>query len=121
MPSAPPSTLYALARSGLVLVGLLLFAVGVGNVVTAYSKIDQYEELLRVTTPRVAPDPAALFPSVSEGEERHELARAKLAFYQLLLTAGRLLGAAGTFLVALGVLRVWVRAPRAPANYPSAN
>jgi len=107
---------YALVRSGLVLTGLLLLAVGVGNVIAGHSKMTQYAEVVLLTAPRAQPDPAALFPAASEGDERHALARAKVAFYQLLVTAGQLLAALGGALVAIGLLRVWMRTPRVPAE-----
>ena len=119
--ASPALSLHALARSGLVLSGLLLLAVGLGNLVAGRTKIAQYEEVLRSASPRPPPDPAALFPPASEGDERHELALAKLAFYQLLLRTGWLLSLLGALLLSLGVLRVWVRAPRAPAGPARAN
>jgi len=119
--ASPTLSLHALARSGLVLAGLLLLAVGLGNLVAGRTKIVQYEEVLRSASPRPPPDPAALFPPASEGDERHELALAKLAFYQLLLRTGWLLSLLGALLLSLGVLRVWVRAPRAPAGPARAN
>jgi len=45
--------------------------------------------------------------------ERHELAQAKLAFYELLLSVGQVLSALGFTLLAVGVVRL-LRAPRAP-------
>lgn len=101
-----------LLRSGLVLAGLLLLAVGLGDFVAGHVKIAQYEQLMQATAPRVQRDPAALFPTASEGEERHQLAKAKVAFYQLLITFGQLLSATGFALVALGVLRLRLRAVR---------
>ena len=122
MAASPALSAHALVRSGLVLAGLLLLAVGLGNMVAGRTKIAQYEEVLRSVSPARPPaDPAALFPPESEGDERHELALAKLAFYQLLLWAGRLLSLLGALLLSLGVLRVWVRAPRAPAGPVRAN
>ncbi|TMB23560.1 MAG: hypothetical protein E6J59_01685 [Deltaproteobacteria bacterium] len=115
MAGSPALSVHALARSGLVLAGLLLLAVGSGNVVAGRTKIAQYDEVLRTATPARAPaDPAALFPPASEGDERQELALAKLAFYQLLLRVGRLLCLLGALLLLFGVLRLGVRAPRAP-------
>ena len=122
MAASPALSAHALVRSGLVLAGLLLLAVGLGNIVAGRTKIVQYEEVLRSASPaRLPADPAALFPAASEGDERHELALAKLAFYQLLLRAGRLLSSLGALLLSLGVLRVWVRAPRAPGGPARAN
>jgi hypothetical protein len=105
-------TLWALGRSGLVLAGLLLVAVGIGDVIAGQRKIAQYEELVRSTSPRPAEDPAALFPTASEDQQRYELARAKLAFYQLLVTAGHLLASFGFVLFAIGVLIVRLRTLR---------
>ena len=122
MAASPVLSVHALVRSGLVLAGLLLLAVGLGNVIAGRTKIVQYEEVLRSASPaRLPADPAALFPPTSEGDERHELALAKLGFYQLLLRAGRLLSSLGALLLSLGVLRVWVRAPRAPGGPARAN
>jgi hypothetical protein len=125
MPAPPPLTLYAVARSGLVLTGLLLLAVGLGNIVAGQSKIAQYRDVLGDVLgakPAPAPaDPASLFPRPSEGDERQHLVRAKLAFYQLLLTAGQLLSALGVAFVGLGILRLWMRAARPPADIPVSN
>ena len=119
---APALTLYALARSGLVLAGLLLLAVGFGNLVAGRTKIVQYQEVLRIVAPARAPaDPGVLFPPTNDNDERHELALAKLAFYQLLVTAGQLLSAVGALLLSFGVLRLWMRAPRPPAGPAGVN
>jgi hypothetical protein len=101
--------------------GLVLIGVGLGNVLAGRSKFQQYEELARATA-QVAPvDTAALFPSPGEREERHALARAKLAFYQLLMTAGQLLSWLGCILVVVGVVRVWVRTPPLRVDSSAAN
>jgi hypothetical protein len=104
---------HQLVRSSLIVGGLLLAGVGVADTIAGRSKIVQYEELLRTTAVPPAADPAALFPTASEGEERHELARAKLDFYQLFCQAGQILSALGLTLIALGVLRLRVRTLRA--------
>jgi hypothetical protein len=114
-------TLHALGRSGLVLGGLLLLGVGLGDVVAGHRKIAQYEELVRATAPSAPADPAALFPTATEGQERQELARTKLAFYQLLLSGGQLLTALGFTLAAFGVLRVRTQSVRADPDTPAAN
>ena len=114
--------LHVLVRSGLVLTGLLLLAVGIGNVIAGRSKFEQYRELVAVTQPHVAPrSPATLFPATTEGEERHALANAKVAFYELLVNAGWLLVFVGGAMFAIGALRVWMRAPHPPSRSPVAN
>jgi len=123
MGAPPPLTVHAFTRSGLVLTGLLLLAVGFGNMVAGRTKIAQYKDVLSVTStmPPTPADPASLFPSPSEGDERSHLVQAKLAFYQLLLTAGQLLSAAGAALVGFGALRVWWLAAHLPADVTAAN
>jgi hypothetical protein len=102
-----------LMRSALVVAGLLIAGVGIADTIAGHSKVLQYEELLRTSPAPEPPDPAALFPTASESQERHELARAKLGYYQLLLSAGRFLTVLGLALVAIGVLRLRLRAIRA--------
>ena len=121
MTHEPSAALGAFLRSGLVLAGLLLLGVGIGNVIAGHSKIGEYEEVLRTSPTPPPPDPAVLFPKPSEALERRELARAKLAFYQLLLGAGQLLSALGVVLLAAGVLRLRLRALRAAPGSPAAN
>ena len=108
--------LHALTRSALVMTGLLLLAVGVGDVIAGWAKIGQYRELVRATATVERPDPAALFPTANEGQERHAVAVDKLAFYQLVLTTGQMLAALGFALMAAGALRVRIRALRAAGN-----
>ena len=102
-------------RSSMVLAGLLLLGVGLGDLVAGHRKVRQYEEAVEQTRPTKPPDPAALFPTASESQERHQLARAKLAFYQMLFTAGAMLSTLGFFLLAIGLIRS--RAAQAAANH----
>ena len=99
----------ALARSSLVVAGVLLLLVGFGNLIVGRSKIAQYQLMVRETPPPPPRDPAQLFPTASEAEERHGIAIAKLGYYQLLFTAGQSLSALGFLLLGLGVLRVRFR------------
>ncbi len=122
MPTAPPGfTLRNVLRSGFVLAGILFVAVGVGDVVAGRAKIDQYGELVATIHVDPHPDPTALFPAATEGEERRAVWVDKLAFYQLVVTAGQLLAAVGLGLVLVGLLRLRIRTPRTPAGMPLAN
>ncbi len=123
MDGVPPAlSLRAVSHSGLVLAGVLLLAVGLGDTIAGRTKIAQYEDLLRTTAVAPAPvDPAALFPTASESQERHDLARAKLAFYHLLVTVGQILSAGGLVLAAAGVLRLRISAARLAHDPPVAN
>jgi hypothetical protein len=103
-------TLHALLRDGLVVAGLLLLGVGIGDTVAGRLKVAQYEEVLRTAPSRPAADRAALFPTANEGQERRDLARTKLAFYHVLVSAGQLLSAVGFGLIALGIVRLRTQA-----------
>jgi len=111
-------SIHALMKSGLVLAGLLLLVVGLGDVVVGRTKMFQYQETL-AQTPASAVDPPSLFATASEGKERRSVTMGKLAFYQLLVNVGQLMVAGGFTLIALGVLRVSVGGARAPTNLPS--
>jgi len=111
-------SIQTLLKSSLVLAGLLLLVVGLGDVVVGRTKMFQYQETLAQTPPATV-DPASLFPTASEGKERHSVTMGKLAFYQLLVNVGQLMVAAGFTLIAVGVLRVSVGGARAPRNLPS--
>src|SRR5262245_23596108 len=114
-------TLYALGRSGLVLAGLLLLGVGLGNTFAARSKLAQYRQVLLTTAGAPREQPPALFPKATETEERRELAHAKLGFYELLLIVGYWLSAIGFVLAAFGVLRLRLRTLRPPPGTPVSN
>jgi hypothetical protein len=107
-------TIRALARSRAFVAGLLLLAVGLGDVVAGRTKLAQYQAVLAqevVTPPR---DPATLFPKVTEAEEQRAVARAKLGFYNVLFLAGQILTLAGLVLLIAGLLALRRRATRAP-------
>ena len=114
------TTMHGLTRSALVMAGLLLVVVGVGDVIAGWAKIGQYRELVRLTAAVERPDPAALFPTANEGQERHALAVNKLAFYQLVLATGQTLAALGIALMAAGALHVRIRTWRAGGSSPAA-
>ena len=86
--------------------GLLLLAIGLGDVVVGRTKLAQYQAVL-ATAPASRPqDRATLFPKVTEAEEQRSVARAKLGFYNLLFLAGQLLTVTGLLSVVIGVVRI---------------
>ena len=94
-----------LSRSPLVLGGLLLFMVGVADLVAGYRKVEQYRQELRALPPPPPPNPAELFPKASAADERETILRAKLGYYGLLTTAGRILALLGFTSVVVGYAR----------------
>ena len=104
-----------LARSPLVVAGLLLLGIGLGDVVVGRTKLAQYQAVL-AQAPAVRPrDPVTLFPKVTEAEEQRSVARAKLGFYNLLFLAGQILTLGGLLLVVYGLARLRRRAPNVVA------
>jgi hypothetical protein len=104
------ASIRSLVHSGLVWAGLLLVAVGLGDAIAGRVKITQYQEAVRSAPSLEARDPAALFPTANEGQERRAVALAKLGFYQLLFTSGQIMAATGFLVLLLGVLRARFRA-----------
>ncbi len=114
---APPTLLQQAVRNSFVVAGVLLLAIGIGDMLAGRAKLNEYRSLLAEVPPREARDPAALFPKASEAQERRAVAEAKLAFYELLFLAGQLLATAGVLLVGIGVMQQRQRAIRdAPAS-----
>ena len=112
-----PSLLQQAARNGFIVAGLLLFAVGVGDMLAGRTKWHEYQEVLAEAPPVAPRDPAALFPKSTEAQEHRVVAEAKLAFYELLFLVGQLLALGGILLVGIGIARQRARTLRAlPAS-----
>jgi len=97
-------------RSGLITAGALLCCLGLANWVVGGVRLAKYEDIAE-RTQVAAGDPAALtsgftFSDVSEGQERHNIAVAKLQYYSVVLTAGQVLLAGGLLLAFIGYLRL---------------
>lgn len=95
----------SLSRNTFVLGGLLLLFVGVADLVAGYGKVEQYREELRLLPAPPSPDPAELFPKPSANDEREAILRAKLGYYGMLVTTGRILMLVGLASCGVG----WVR------------
>lgn len=114
---AERSLLQQAARNGFIVAGLLLFAVGVGDMLAGRTKWHEYHELLAEAPPVAPRDPAALFPKSTEAQEHRVVAEAKLAFYDLLFLVGQMIALGGVLLVGIGVARQRARTLRAlPAS-----
>ena len=99
-------TVRTLARSGWVVAGLLLLAIGLGDLVVGRTKLAQYHVVLEQTPAVRTRDRAVLFPKVTEAEEQRNVARAKLGYYNLLFLSGQMLTLGGLILVVIGVVRL---------------
>ena len=106
------SLLQQAARNGFIVAGLLLSAVGVGDMLAGRTKWNEYHTLLAEAPPDEPRDPAALFPKSTEAREHRVVAEAKLAFYELLFLVGQLLAIIGVLLVGIGIARQRARTLR---------
>ncbi|HXJ34178.1 MAG TPA: hypothetical protein VMS22_09065 [Candidatus Eisenbacteria bacterium] len=111
-------TVQALARSTWIVGGLLLVAIGIGDLAVGRSKLAQYQEVL-TRAPETPPrDPATLFPKATESEEQRAVAAAKVGFYRLLFVSGQLLTLGGLVLLVVGLLQLRPRAVPDAAEAP---
>jgi len=101
-----------LYKSRLLIIGATLIVLGLGNYLTAYSKVAHYQEQVSELAPYI-PQPRPFLmreegqPFPSETWERWEIARAKLDYYHVVLSGGRLMLSAGMVcaVIALFLLR----------------
>ena len=96
----------ALARNGFIVAGLLLLAIGLGDLMVGRTKLAQYHAELARTPASRPRDRATLFPKVTEAEEQRSVARAKLGFYNLLFLSGQILTLGGLVLVVIGLVQL---------------
>lgn len=112
MASPGDITLHALLRNGFVLAGILVVGVGLGDMIAGRSKLEEYRQVVRNAPPPKPKNPAALFPTASEAQERLAMAEAKLGFYELLFLVGQILTSLGLLLIAIGAFQLRLRALR---------
>jgi hypothetical protein len=111
--------LLALLRRPLVLLGLLLVLVGTPEVIIGHTKSESYRrELAQLPPGKVEADPARLYPTRTATDEKRAVAEAKVGYYDLLRSAGRVLVLLGLASMAIGAVRPprRTRRPRAEAG-----
>jgi hypothetical protein len=128
----PGNTMNAL-RHPLLPVGLLLVVLGFGNWYTGKDKGSEYDELLSTGKLPSAAEPfeefreldartsATLLRSLQRGSDESALVNAKLDFYKVVQSGGRIFVLLGLFCTAAGLVRSYrqhvadrTAAPRAP-------
>jgi hypothetical protein len=105
----------------LIPIGLVLLVLGMGNWYTGVSKITEYERVVAATTMPPAGGTADDFPELTartrttllralgpEGDEDTAV-RAKLDFYRVVHSGGRIVTLLGLFCAAAGLIRTWFR------------
>ncbi len=111
-------TVHALARSTWIVGGLLLVAIGIGDLMVGRSKLAQYQEVVSRAPDAPPRDPATLFPKATESEEQRAVAGAKMGFYRLLFVSGQLLTLGGLVLLVVGLLQLRPRPAPDAAEAP---
>jgi hypothetical protein len=115
-----------LYKSYLFVAGIALMVLGIGNYLTAVSKVEHYQGVMKVVTPTARSDAFFLlstgkphFPS--EARERWEIARAKRDFYHVVLSAGRFMVGIGLLCTAISLIRLrgqWPHITTVPHSSP---
>ncbi len=100
-----------LYRSYLFVAGVTLIVLGCGNYLAAAFKVERYQEIMAEVAPEVHATASFLqheelhyFPS--DARERWEIARAKLDFYHVVLTIGRMMVSIGAICTAIALFRL---------------
>ncbi len=108
-------------RNPVVPIGVVLLLLGAGNWYTGWSKMLEYESLLqRRGTPTAVQDfddfsqltartNAMLLAPLQNVSSDYTFTHARLDFYQVVRSGGRVLMLAGVLLIATGLARTWYR------------
>lgn len=112
---------YALSRNYLFITGAVLVVLGIGNALAAVSKVQEYRAVLTATAPQVQAATDFLFRGKqryfpSEARERWDIAQAKLDFYHVVLSSGRLMLGLGLFCSAVALVRLRHQSPSTSAR-----
>jgi hypothetical protein len=98
-----------------IVTGVVLLLLGIGNWVTGTIRLREHEVELAAGVGRTPEDASSSFAQRSDpAAEELELARARMDFYHVVASGGRLLSAAGLVLTSIGLAR-YLR-PRARGN-----
>jgi len=105
------TTVHLLYKSYTFVAGIALILLGYGNYLAAISKVNHYQTVITEITPQLQVASVFLpygeiprFPN--EAHERWEIARAKLDFYHVVLSAGRLMMSIGLLCTAISLIHM---------------
>jgi hypothetical protein len=100
-----------LYKSHIFVAGIALILLGMGNYSAAVSKVNLYQTSMKNLS-SIRQTASVFLPSgershfPSEAQERWEIARAKRDFYQVVLSAGRLMMGVGFLCTAISLMRL---------------
>jgi hypothetical protein len=101
----------SLYKSYLFVAGTALIVLGLGNYFVATSKTGHYQKIMAETAPQMQKELLFIsreerFPFPSEAREHWEIAHAKRDFYQVVLSAGRLMSSVGLLCAAFSLMHL---------------
>jgi hypothetical protein len=104
------TTIRPLQKDLLFIAGCTLIVLGAGNYLAGDAKVAHYQAVIAASAPRTLIIPPLFSRGkpatfLSEERERLEIARAKLDFYQVVLSSGRLMVSIGIGCVLIAGLR----------------
>jgi hypothetical protein len=104
------TTARLLHKDPLFVAGLVLMTLGLGNYIAGDSKVTHYQEVSAEASPQERVNQSSFsdnkrHPFPSEARERLEIARAKLDFYQVVLSSGRLMISLGIGCILVALIR----------------
>ncbi len=105
------TTVRWLYKSYLFVAGIVLIVLGTSNYLAAVFKVEHYQGVMAEVAPQVRSAPSFLpyeerHYFLSDARERWEIARAKLDFYYVVLSIGRLLFSIGALCALIALLRL---------------
>jgi len=105
------TTVRLLYKSYTFVAGIALILLGCGNYLAAISKVNHYQAVMTEIAPQLQTASVSLpygkasrFPN--EAQERWEIARAKLDFYHVVLSVGRLMLSIGLLCTAVSLIHL---------------
>lgn len=105
------ATIRQLQKDRLFVAGCILIVLGAGNYIAGDLKVAHYQAVIAASAPQTLTTPPFFsrgkqetFPS--EDRERLEITRAKLDFYQVVLSSGRLMTSIGIGCVLIACIRL---------------
>lgn len=105
------ATARLLHKNYLFVAGLVLMTLGLGNYIAGESKVAHYQEVIVEASPQTRVSQSLFsdgtrYPFPHEARERLEIARAKLDFYQVVLSSGRLMTSLGIGCILIALIRL---------------
>ena len=105
------TTARLLHKNHLFVAGLVLMTLGLGNYIAGDSKVAHYQEVIAEASPQERVSQSFFsdekrHPFPNEARERLEIARAKLDFYQVVLSSGRLMTSLGIGCLLIALIRL---------------